>query len=165
MPDDLPNQLVPSPRPPGKRGQGRKPGAATKLTRSLANELCRQGLDGLSLMLDNAVFWKGKANELGSLVDEQLARIKLIPGDKSNELTAALAEFNKTHATYIAVRDRLQNCGVDMAPYTNARLQAISIQKTSVHTEIKMTLAPAADDTERTYRTDGNVVTLQRSES
>ena len=160
---ELENQLVPGPRPMGKRGQGRKAGAATKLTRSLANELVRQGLDGLSLMVDNARFWKDKAVELAALIDEQLARINGM-SEKPQELADALKEFNKTHAIYIAVRDKLQGCAVDMAPYTNPRLQAITIKKDTTHTEIVVNLTPAADDAERTYRGGTNVVPIKSAQ-
>ena len=142
----------------GKRG-GRPKSATNKLTRSLANELNRLGMDGLSLMFKNAVFWDSKANEIGALVEEQLERIRNIPTGEHEKLADAIKEFNKTHATYIAVRDKLQSCAVDMAPYTNPRLQAITIKKQTTKTIVTMNLTPAADDTERTYRGD-NVVNL-----
>lgn len=154
MVDEVP-QLPAKKKNPG----GRPAGSANKLTRSLANELCRQGLDGLSLMVKNAVFWDGKANELAALIEEQLTRIKSI-GDKPQELAEALVEFNKTHKIYIAVRERLQGCAVDMAPYTNPKLQSVTLKKSSVHTEIHMNLNQSSDDSERKYRDGGTVVSI-----
>ena len=153
------------PQLPAKKHPGGRPaGSANKLTRSLANELIRQGLDGLSLMVKNAVFWDTKAVELGALVDEQITRINAIGGDQPRELADALKEFNKIHAIYVAVREKLQGCAVDMAPYTNPRLQSITVKRDTTHTEIVVNLTPAADDAERTYRGGTNVVPIKSAQ-
>jgi hypothetical protein len=137
----------------GKKG-GRPPNSANKLTRATANALCAVGDDGLSGMADNMKFWRGKAQELGALLEEQLK-------SSSPEIQK---EALRTVGPFLAARDKYHECSRDMAPYTNARLQAITIQKTSVHTEISMNLKSAADDTERTYRA-GAVVPFKRAGS
>jgi len=137
----------------GKKG-GRVAGAANKLTRSLANELARQGCDGLSVMVENMLFWKDKAKSFG----EQLEKMIVPEGDP-----AAREEAMKLLRNFLAARENSQRCAVDVAPYTNPRLQSITINKTSVHTEISMKLTPASDDAERTYR--GAVVPFKRAAS
>jgi hypothetical protein len=126
----------------GKKG-GRVAGAANKLTRSLANELARQGCDGLSVMVENMLFWKDKAKSFG----EQLEKLVVPEGNDE-----ARAEALKLLRNFLAARENSQRCAVDVAPYTNPRLQSITINKTSVHTEISMKLTPASDDADRTYR-------------
>src|ERR1017187_4523615 len=98
-----------------REGAGRKPGSANKLTRSLANELVRQGCDGLSVMVDNMLFWRGKANELGDLLAEQL----------KSESPEVQKEALRTMGPFLAAREQSHRCAVDVAPYTNPRLQSI----------------------------------------
>jgi hypothetical protein len=157
--------LEPSRKGGVREGSGRKPGSANRLSRSLANELNEKGLDGLSLMLDNAIFWKTKVEELQSMMTELGAKAaglldKVSKDDKDGDASAeaaskVLSEFNKTAAFFLAARDKLQDCAVNMAPYTNPRLQSIMVEKSSVHTEITMVMSPSADDKERAYR-DGS---------
>jgi HJR/Mrr/RecB family endonuclease len=138
----------------GKKG-GRPKGAATKLTRSLANELVRQGFDGLSVMVDNMLFWKDKADKLGEQHEALIAKLNSLPAEKAQELEDALKDFNKVSAYYIAAREKSQDCARDVAPYTNPRLQAITVTKNSTTTHIKMELKSASDDAERAaYRGD-----------
>jgi len=137
----------------GMKG-GRPKGEATKLTRTLANELCRQGLDGLSGMVENMLFWRDKARELGDLLEEQL---------KSSD-PEIQKEALRTVGPFLAARQNHHECARDVAPYTNPRLQAITISKTSTHTEIRMELPKPSEEkpAERIYR-EGNVVGLKRA--
>lgn len=103
----------------GKReGSGRKPGSANKLTRSLANELCRQGCDGLSNMVENMLFWRDKARELGELLQEKLKSDD--PEIQKEAMTIA--------RSFLAARENNHRCAVDVAPYTNPRLQSIEFR-------------------------------------
>lgn len=99
------------------RGQGRKPGSATKLTRSLANELVRQGCDGLSNMVENMMFWRNKATELGELLEEKL---KSLDPEIQKEGLGIVRSL-------LAARENNHKCAVDVAPYTNPRLASITI--------------------------------------
>lgn len=146
-----------------KNGGGKPVGAATRLTRAKANELNAKGNDGLSVMVDNMVFWRDKAKEIGAVMEEQLVRIKEL--QNASEVADAIKEFNKTSVFFLAARDHAHRCAVDVAPYTNPRLQAITINKTSTHTEILMELKAPAQEENRAYRADGNVITINRSGS
>lgn len=143
----------------GRKG-GKPVGTATKLSRQKANELYAAGDDGLSGMLENMKFWRGKARDLGALVEDQLARMAVLTD--ADKIEDAIKEFSKTSNFFLAARDKYQECCVDMAPYTNPRLQAITIKKDTTHTEIRMTLAPAADEAERAYRDGTNIVPIKR---
>lgn len=124
----------------GKRaGAGRKPGAATRVTRSLANELCRQGLDGLSLMLKVAIFWNSKVDELHYEMVNVTARVNavmdkldkdgiVVDADDLKDLKKGLVEHNKIGNAFLASLDKLLDTGDKMAPYTNCKLQSIELR-------------------------------------
>ena len=92
----------------GRKG-GRPVGSATKLTRSLANELMRQGLDGLSGMVNNMLFWRDRAQELEALAMEQL----------KSEDDATRKEGLRTMKPLMQARMNFHTCARDVAPYTN----------------------------------------------
>ena len=153
----------------GKKG-GRPKGSMTKLTRSLANELVRQGCDGLSVMVGNMMFWKDKAEKLGEAHEGLIAKLNSLPPEQTQEFADTLKEFNKVSAYYIAARDKSQECGRDVAPYTNPRLAAITLN-TNIESnnaeridEENMTPQQAAEAYASSIRTD-NIIPFKRMAS
>ena len=107
-------------------------------------------------MVEGMLFWRDKADELGKLLEDQL----------KSENPEIQKEALRTVGPFLAARQNAHSCAVDVAPYTNPRLQAITIQKTSVHTEVKMELPrPVDEEAGRTYRDATNVVPLKQSGS
>lgn len=111
-----------------KNRGGRPKGSANKLTRSLANELVRQGCDGLSGMVENMLFWRDKAAELGDLLEEQL----------KSESPEIRKEALKTMGPFLAARQCHHECSRDVAPYTNPRLNSIEWRGQLDVTETKL---------------------------
>jgi len=152
---------------PTKHAGGRPKGAANKLTRSLANELIRQGCDGLSVMVGNMLFWKDKAEKLGEAHAALIEKINSLPPEQAQEFAETLKEFNKVSAYYIAARDKSQECARDVAPFTNPKLQSIEfkgqmdVSGTVMIDAEKATPQQAQEDYASTIRTD-NVTPFRR---
>lgn len=113
---------------------GRKVGAATGLTRRLANELIDQGLAPLNVMIENMMFWHEAAGNLQERIKTEMEKFS---ADMTVDQIKAINDLMKN---FITARNNSQACAVDAAPYCHPRLQAITLNQ-----EKKTTLVIRAD--------------------
>jgi hypothetical protein len=150
--------------PEQARANGRKGGRPetqlVKMSKKKARQLAEDEKTPLDVMIDNMNFWWDKAKGLGTVVEEQIAKLSEI--DDNEERAEALAELSKVAKSFVAARENAQRCAVDAAPYVHPRFQSISIKKVSTHTEILMALPATAQSEDRSYR-DANVFPIQRT--
>ena len=145
----------------GKKG-GRPEGALAKMSKRKANELAAADRTPLDVMVDNMNFWWDKAKDLGTIVEEQVARVQTM--ENPEEARAALAEISKTATHFLAARENAQKCAVEAAPYVHPRFQSISVSKHTTKTTITMVMNKPIDNLTADYRADGSadVIPLER---
>lgn len=101
------------------RGQGRKVGAATAVTRDRANKiLASGGTLPLDVMYENMLFWHQQSLGIGETIKQLLA------GADSDEQRAEAIKLLKL---FLNSREQAQSCAVDIAPFLHPKLSSISI--------------------------------------
>lgn len=136
---------------------GRKKNIPNKRTialREVAEKALKLGKTPLDVMIDNMNFWREQSETIG----EQLKNLIVDEMDP-----AARNDAIRTVKLFLAARENAQTCAVDAAPYVHPKFQSIQINKTTTHTEISMTLVPAAKGEDRSYRENGNIIPIKRT--
>jgi hypothetical protein len=101
----------------GRRpGAGRKPGAATVLSRQKANQFAAAEVTVLDVLQRNMIFWLNRAEQL----EAGQGIIKLPANSPFLEDEAFNVELQ-----IIVARDRATQCAVALAPYVHPKLAAI----------------------------------------
>lgn len=101
----------------GRRpGAGRKPGAATVLTRQKANQFAAAEVTALDVLERNMMFWVDRADRLEAGLD----MIKLPANSPESEDDAFNVELQ-----IMVARDHATRCAVALAPYVHPKLAAI----------------------------------------
>lgn len=129
--------------PQAQKG-GRKVGAATRLTRVRANEICASGQDPLSVMNENMLFWHEAASAMGERIKRMIEKDQL-----SKEEQSALVDIL---SNFECARENAQRCAVDAAPYVHPKLQSIAMQRAAEEVVITMEIPPPAYGEDRSYR-------------
>ncbi len=120
------NAIVKGPNGGPRKGAGRRPGAATRVTRRKADELCESKESPLDIMVDNMLFWYRSVKQIEASLSEIL--VNLDAGDPDQR-----AEFLKMLKQFMAARENAQKCAVDAAPYVHPRLAAIQFKGEMTH--------------------------------
>lgn len=95
-----------------RKGAGRKPGAATKKTREIANKAAEAGVTPLEVMLENMRFAHGEAEQI-------LLQIL----DAGAEVPSGFDQFKEL----LRFRGMAQEAAKDAAPYIHAKLSSIEM--------------------------------------
>jgi hypothetical protein len=122
------------------------------MLRDISDKALAAGILPLEVLLKHMRYYDGKADLAEKMFHEALAKEDATMAEKIEKLSKM---FNmKVEACKLAV---------EAAPYCHSRRASITVEKNSTHTEILMELkAPATQEENRAYRTDGNVITISR---
>ena len=108
----------------GKRvGAGRKPGAATKRTREIANQAATAGKMTLEVMLDNMRHFANMAERAETALAE-LSADKIAEMPSEEQFKYLLAEVKKA----AGLREMAQSCARDAASYVHPKLSATAVK-------------------------------------
>lgn len=110
-----------------RKGQGRPPGAATRLARYKPKELVDAHESPLDVMVDNMLFWY----RASKTIEQTIAGLVSQGIDDAERQVEFLSLLKK----FLSAREQSQKCAVDAAPYVHPRLAAIQF-KGEMKTEV-----------------------------
>jgi hypothetical protein len=107
----------------GKReGSGRKLGAATKLTREIANKAAKAGISPLEVMLDNMLHFQKVALDAEAVIESMNEDQSQSLGETHEDRFKALLAKVKQAAGF---RQIAHECARDASPYMHPRLSTV----------------------------------------
>lgn len=133
----------------GGRPKGSK-GALAKISEYKARQLASENEMPLDVMIDNMLFWRGRAAELTNTMKaklDDLSKFDISDPEQRGPFIEAMRQFNKTAAYMIAAREKAQSCAVDAAPYVHPKLTSIAFKQKHSKVKIQMAIAVAVQQT------------------